>query len=152
MIRSAAIAVWVVLVTAAVTYFTFNSKVAAVMPKPEGPGREWLLQIEAMAVPVMRASVMRGYLLLDLGIASQKEVAGEYKDLLEIAVRNAAIRTIYANNSLDIFQLDKLDVEAVQTAILDAVKRDEVVDSTQISKIYLKNVNFLPIESLRQRE
>ena len=150
MIRSALIMVWVILVTSSVAYFTFGSKVAAVMPKQEVRKKEAIIEISEMAIPVMRNSVMRGYLLVDLGIASEAEIAGEQRQLVEIAVRNAAIRSIYADDKLDIFQLDKLDIDKMQGAILSAVKQDEIVDSSSIARVYVKSINYLPIDSLRR--
>jgi hypothetical protein len=142
---------WVLVVLGLSTwFFSMNG-----LPAPPSDGKHVkaiLTELGQMSVPMVRDREIRGYLLLNVAVGVDAAKKPKSNIPVDVVARDAIIATIYNNPEIDVFQLDKLDLEKLKTDILAKINLDAKEGEQIAMDLYLHEIHFIPIEDIRARK
>jgi hypothetical protein len=149
--KAGMLSAWVLVVLGLSTWFFSMGK----LPAPPSDGKEVeaeLTELGQMSVPMVRDREIRGYLLLNVGVGVDATKKPKSKIPVDVVARDAIIATIYNNPDIDVFQLDKLDLEKLKSDILARINLDAKEGEQIAMDLYLHEIHFIPIEDIRARK
>lgn len=149
MIKSAVTALWGVLLVAVSAYYF------SVMDKPGENGHEAnttpveVYTLDTTSIPMIRNNEIRGYLLISAAFTLSSDVVSNLPFPVDFQIRDGVYEALFSDRDLDIFQLDKLDIEKTKEEIRQRINRKY---PDLVEGIKLISLDFMTKDEIRDMQ
>jgi flagellar basal body-associated protein FliL len=148
MLKLVAIGIWVILVTAGATFASVFMSSGGDDSGEEKPdmGIEQL-STEMMSIPVIREGNVTGYLVMQLSFGADRAMLEEKKADPMPFLKDAALRTIFSDATLDVQRLRKKELDALTAAITQ--EANQRLGKDLVRNVLFQQINYVKKEDIR---
>lgn len=150
MIKLLATGIWVAMVLAGSVILFDDTKSDAGSAKPELAdyfGGFDYVKLEPISISIVRDNQVRGYLVLDVVFTVDGSEKFKPSVPLEYLLNDAILMSVYENNDLDIFRLEKFDLKKFQNKLLKDIN-DKLGESV-VNEILIQKIEFISKDDVR---
>lgn len=149
MIRVAFVGFWGVLLVAGSAYYFSVMAGTGTKTEPANDKNIEVFTLDTTSIPIIRNNEIRGYLLISAAFTLSSDVAESLPFPVEYQIRDGVFEALFSDRDLDIFQLDKLDIEKTKNEIKNRInaKYPDLVDD-----IKLRSFDFMTKNEIRDMQ